>query len=120
MKRLLWGNAVICGIFLVFAIGTHVAFYYFLPRPILQNPRSEVTAQIESINDIEHLRKIALLQAKNDVAKNSMFNESIYTGVDAFVSLAVFGAIMFFLNFISLLKLKRTETGTVPSWLKWF
>ncbi|MBI3529492.1 MAG: hypothetical protein HY067_16190 [Betaproteobacteria bacterium] len=120
MKRLLWQNAVIGGVFLIFTISTNVAFYYFLPRPLIQNQRGDITAQIETINDIEHLRKIALLQVKIDIAKNRMFNDLIYKGVDAFVALGVFGTIMFFVNFMSLLKLKKQESGAKPSWLKWF
>ena len=120
MKRLLWQNAVIGGIFLIFTIGMYLAGNYFLPRPLFPNPPAEVTAEIEKIHDIEHLRKIALLQAKNDIAKNAMFNDLFNKGVDMFVSLALFGTIMSFLNFMSLLKLKIQERGIVPSWLKWF
>jgi hypothetical protein len=113
MKRLLWQNAVIGGVFFIFTISTYVAFYYFLPRPLIQNPQTEIATQIETINDIEHLRKVALLQAKNDVAKNSTFNDLFYKGVDALVSLGVFGTIMFFLNFMSILKLKQKESGAM-------
>src|SRR5437868_14996380 len=101
MKRLLWQNAVFCVVFLIFATAISVAFYYFLPRPLFPNSQGDITAQIEKISDIEHLRKIALMQAKNDIAKNRTFNETFYEGVHTMVSLAVLGAIFSFINFVS-------------------
>lgn len=120
MKRLLWQNAFFFVVFLIFATSISVAFYYFLPRPLFPNSQGDITAQIEKINDIEHLRKIALLQARNDVAKNRTFNELTYQSVHTMVSLAVLGAIFSFINFVSVVKLKKKESGPNPSWMKWF
>ena len=120
MKRLLWQNVAVCAMFLIFTISTQVWFYYFLPRPVFQSTQPEIVSRIEGIKDIEHLRKIALLQANNDRTRNAMFNDLFSEGIEVVVSLALFATIIAFINVLSVLKLERKEQGATRWWQKWF
>jgi hypothetical protein len=109
MKRIYWINGICSAAFLFLTISAQVIDIYLNSHPIFRNSTAELTEGIQKINDIEHLRKVALVLVNQNQSGNETLNLFLHDGLEVVASLGLLIAIVSFNNFISLRKRVRHE-----------
>jgi hypothetical protein len=115
MRSLIWTNAVLGLILLAVAAASHM---YSEGRFLVSNPPA-LSQKIGEIQDIEHLRKLALLLVRGNDEAAVNTNRMIVSGIRAFEALSLFCAIFFVANCLSLIKHSREAEGRPSKWLRW-
>ena len=109
---LVWFNAGVAVLLVVFSVATFWNRNYSLPET-----RASVIRGITETQDIEALRKAALIIARSDVEIVQGFNEHFAKLVDSFARILRMMAILFVLNAGLLLKYQRAAEGRPIRWL---
>ena len=118
IKRAMWHTAL-CGIAcVVLGVAVYVAFFHVLP--LLKEAPPELSEKIKDINDIEHLRKLALLLVSNERSTVRDFN-GVLRSFAMFTMWCLIGAgVLFLINLGYLITFLREQQGKhVPRWLHW-
>lgn len=111
--------------FLLFSLIIYIAYFHVFPRPFFQDLPLDVrtkiqNAKIENTQDIEWLRRIALLQDDAQRQDNLNSNKMLASGIDLLISIGLWAAGLFILNVFLWLKLMREQRNeSVPWWLRW-
>ena len=114
----MWHTAL-CGIAcVVLGVAVYVAFFHALP--LLKEAPPELSEKIKDINDIEHLRKLALLLVSKERSTVRDFN-GVLRSFAMFTMWSLIGAgVLFLINLGYLITFLRELQGKhVPRWLHW-
>ena len=113
-------NIISAGTFFVFVLAVYVAFLHIYPQPFFAELPVEMRAKIQQINDIEHLRKVALQLDANDRSNMKTINKLFGLGVNSIIVLLVAPVILCLGNLGYWLRLLREQRGDpIPLWLRW-
>lgn len=115
MRSLLWTNAVLALMLLALAAAGHV----FAEGKFLAESPPALSQSIGEIQDIEHLRKLALFLVRGNDETVQNTNQIIVSSTEAITALSFGCAIIFLLNSLSIFKHIRTADGRAPKWLRW-
>ena len=115
MRSLMWMNAVVACLFLALSAGGYLYgqrwFLFETPPPVAQ--------KITEIQDIEHLRKLALLLVRGNDQTIRGTNEVIRKALNTISMLALAFAVICIVNWLSVLKHQRATQGRPIRWLAW-
>ena len=115
-RAALTSSAIGCAVCFLLALAVYVAVSYGLPQPLHGQHSPEVTERLSKIDDIDHLRKVALLLDSQIRETRREFNEVFEAAVDVLISAFLLGGIFCLLNLGFLLKLRREQEGKPLSW----
>ena len=107
MRSLVWANAFLGLVFLSLSITSYV---FRSTELIPENPPA-ITQQITEIQDIEHLRKVAILLVHNsdEMVKNT--NQAFVSGIQFLGWLCLVSAVFFVANALTAAKAIRAADG---------
>jgi hypothetical protein len=115
MRYLIWFNAAMGCIF----VGVSIAAYWYPDRRVLPELPPSVEQRVAESQDIEALRKLALLYVNSDNKMAKTFNDVFSKGLDTFARILRMVGILFALNFLLILKYQRAAEGRPIRWLGW-
>jgi hypothetical protein len=115
MRLLMWIDAIV-GLLLV---ALSAASYQYGQRTFLVEDPPVLIQKITELQDIEHLRKLAILlvQSSNHTVRNT--NETLSQGIRTFAALSLCFAVIAIVNWLSILKHTRVAAGRPLKWLRW-
>ena len=120
VNKAILNSAICAGVSLLGALAVYVAFFHMLPQPLLKEQSIEVRTKIQEINDIEHLRKVALLLEASRRSDIKSFNEVFKSAVVAMAWLFIMAGVMLLSNITYWLRFLREQRNEhVPWWLRW-
>lgn len=105
MRSLAWTNAFLGLIFL----GLSLASYVFRGAELMPESPPAIAQQITEIQDIEHLRKVALLLVDGNDEVVRKTNQVFVSGIQSFGWLCFICAIFFVANTFTMLKAIRAS-----------
>lgn len=118
-------GAISAGVFLTFSIAIYVSYFHIFPHPFIRDLPVEVpakiqNAKIQSTQDIEWLRGVALQLDTAQRQNNRELNEFI----DALIILLIIIGISVVGLSISNVRLwvkylRQQNNGNIPWWLEW-
>jgi hypothetical protein len=95
------------------------AGYRYSQSQFLPESPPVLAQKIGEIQDIEHLRKVALLLAR-DIDRGIRYaNETISSGFQAIAVFSFCFAVFSIVNWLSILKHRRILDGRPATWLRW-
>ena len=115
MRSLMWTNAIV-GLLL---IGLSAASYRYAERSFLVEDPPTLSQNIAEIQDVEHLRKLALLLVRGNNQMVRKINETFSEGIKTFAVLSLCFAVFSMVNWLSILKHARAASGKPLKWLRW-
>jgi len=115
MRSLMWTNAVV-GLLL---IGLSAASYRYSEGSFLAEDPPALSQKIAEIQDIEHLRKLALLLIRGNNQLLRKVNETFSEGIKTFATLSLCFAVFSTVNWLVILKHTRVASGKPLKWLRW-
>jgi hypothetical protein len=115
MRSLMWINAIV-GLLL---IGLSAASYRYAERSFLVEDPPTLSQKITEIQDVEHLRKLALLLVRGNNQLMRTINETFSQGIKTFATLSLCFAVVSIMNWLSILKHARAASGKPLRWLRW-
>ncbi len=115
MRSLIWLNAIV-GMLLV---GLSAGSYHYGQKAFLIEDPPVLSQKISEIQDIEHLRKLALLLVRGNNVTMHSINKTFSQGIETFAVVTLCFAVISIVNWLSLLKHTRIASGRPLRWLRW-
>ena len=113
-------NLTIALAFPLLATAFSVWWYKNPNRPMFRDPDSRIVEFVRTTNDIEHLRKVTLLQIRGEQTLGRDANKMLDSGVNVLIALSVFTALLALLNLGYMYKEWQKALGSpVKWWQKW-
>ena len=107
MRSLVWTNAFLGLVF----VGLFLASYVFRSTELIPGSPPAITQQITEIQDIEHLRKVALLLVRNSDEMVKKTNQAFVSGIQFLGWLCLVCAVFFVANTLTMVKAIRSAGG---------
>jgi len=103
MHSLVWTNAFLGAVF----VGLFLTSYVFRSTELIPESPPAIAQQITEIQDIEHLRKVALLLVRNGDEMVKKTNQTFVSGIQFFGASCLVCAIFFVANALTAAKAIR-------------
>jgi hypothetical protein len=120
IKKIVWFNIIYASIYLLGSLVLYTAFHYVFPQPFFNDPALEIRTKIESTQDIEWLRRIALQQDDAERVGNEHSNNMLNKAVELHIALGLSVVFISVMNIFFWLKIMRQlRSESIPWWLRW-
>ena len=107
MRSLVWTNAFLGAVF----VGLFLTSYVFRSTELIPESPPAIAQQITEIQDIEHLRKVALLLVHNSDEMVEKTNQTFVSGIQFLGWLCLACAVFFVANCLTAAKAMRAAGG---------
>jgi len=115
-KSAILNSGISAGIFFVAAITIYIGFYYVVPQPFIRELPIEVRTKIQTINDIEKLRAVALKFDSNARSNAIVFNSLFRESVILIIIFSLASCFLFLVNIAFWVRFLREEKNENISW----
>jgi hypothetical protein len=115
MRALMWVNGLAAFLAIVLAVASH----QYAERLVLSESSPVLSEKINEIQDIEHLRKLALLLVRGNDQTVRDANAVFATAMNVVTALALSLAWLAIANCLSMLRYRRIAEGRPLKWLAW-
>jgi len=119
MKKIIWIGAICSSFCFLFALVVYIVCFHILGYPLAAPVPPDMIAKINAINDIDHLRKLALLLSSGVDEGTNDLNNVFNSAVQLLITFSLGAGIMFLSNLWLSIKYFRDQQGiAIPWWLR--